>query len=846
MADINIKIGVDISALSKNLKNAEFQLKKTGEKMKEAGESMAASLTLPILGVAGAALKSFADIQRFENGLTSMMGSAEAAAAEMAKLKEIAKLPGLDLNQAVKGSVRLQSVGISADMSRKALVQVSNAIALVGGGAEELDGVTLALQQIGSKGAVFAEEVNQINERLPQIRVAMKNAFGTSDTEELQEMGVTAEQFIEGVTVELGKLPRAVGGMSNSFANAKAATVEALAGIGKSLEENFNISGKIDQFAISIQQMSTAFQNLSPEVQKFVMISLGIVAAIGPAMMIFGQFKILLGITAGNMRTMLLFTTNLVAKILLFANSLTIANAKLLLNNIATKASNAALFAYNVLLSASNALINLFSINTIKAAAAGIAHKAAMFGLLVVTEAALIVSKAMTIAQLAYASTSKLLTGQINITAIAQKVLNVVLLQNPIGLVVVAVFALIAAFTAAYQNLDWFRKFVDNALKFIREKFDGLLKSIRFVFENFPAILKATGAALYQFVLNAVNQFKLLTLSAEEFKLKFQRALTIDKDARAELSKSIEAVGNQKESISKASKTISQAFKETLKSEMATVKVPAPKISTGGGGGSDVGGGGNFSMPAAEIGNQTKQIEQQKEEVKELEIAVVDLANAQELQGKKALESIEANENFGKSIEFAKSSTEQMHSSLTRVQEAIISFNAGLNDIVNSGLNDLAVSLGEGIGAFASGEMTMKQVAASMVSTLAGIMGQMGQLAIQTGIAAGGIKIALQSLNPVAAIAGGIALVALSKFVKAKMGSFTALAEGGILTKPVFSGGFLAGEAGPEAVIPLKKLDTMLSGGGASNMNLSGQFIARGRDLVYVFNEEIKAQNRFS
>lgn len=843
MADINIKIGANIEALSKSLKTAEFQLKKTGEKMKEAGESMAASLSVPILGVAGAALKSFADIQRFENGLTSMMGSAEAAATEMAKLKEIAKLPGLDLNQAVKGSVRLQSVGISADMSRKALVQVSNAIALVGGGAEELDGVTLALQQIGSKGAVFAEEVNQINERLPQIRVAMKNAFGTSDTEELQKMGVTAEQFIEGVTTQLAKLPRAVGGISNSFDNAKAATVEALAGIGKSLEENFNISGKIDQFAISIQQMSTAFQNLSPEVQKFIMISLGIVAAIGPAMMIFGQFKILLGITAGNTRAMLLSATTLNAKILLFANSLTIANAKIWLNNVATKASNAALVAYNVLLSASNALINLFSINTIKAAAASMAQKAAMLGLLVITEAALIVSKAMTIAELAYASASKLLTGQIKITAIAQKAFNIVLLQNPIGLVVVAVFALIAAFTAAYQNLDWFRKFVDNALKFIREKFDGLLKSVRFVFENFPAILKATGAALYQFVLNAVNQFKLLALSAEEFKLKFQRALTIDKEARAELSKSIEAVGNQKESISKASKTISQAFKDTLKAEMATVKVPAPKISepsctcdAAPGSVADVKG----------MAEKTKEIEKQKEEVKELEIAVVDLANAQELQGKKALESIEPTENFGKSIEFAKSSTEQMHSSLTRVQEAILSFNAGLTDIVNTGLNDLAVSLGEGIGAFASGEMTMKQVAASMVSTLAGIMGQMGQLAIQTGIAAGGIKIALQSLNPAAAIAGGIALVALSKFVKAKMGSFTALAEGGILTKPVFSGGFLAGEAGPEAVIPLKKLDTMLSGGGASSMNLSGQFVARGRDLVYVFNEEIKAQNRFA
>src|SRR5690606_26404524 len=118
--------------------------------------------------------------------------------------------------EAIQGSVNLQAAGFSADLARRSLMAFGNALATVGKGKADLDGVGLALSQIASKGKISAEEINQLSERVPQIRVAMKAAFGTSDTEQLQKMGIDATQFVEGVVAQLEKLPAVTGGINNA------------------------------------------------------------------------------------------------------------------------------------------------------------------------------------------------------------------------------------------------------------------------------------------------------------------------------------------------------------------------------------------------------------------------------------------------------------------------------------------------------------------------------------------------------------------------------------------------------------------------------------------------------
>ena len=79
-----------------------------------------------------------------------------------------------------------------------------------------------------------------------------------------------------------------------------------------------------------------------------------------------------------------------------------------------------------------------------------------------------------------------------------------------------------------------------------------------------------------------------------------------------------------------------------------------------------------------------------------------------------------------------------------------------------------------------------------------------------------------------------------------KLLGFTPMAEGGIVSKPTFA---MVGEGGEsEAVMPLSKLDTMLSnafssGTNSGNSNNGGQFILRGQDLLLAVNRSQKASN---
>jgi tape measure domain-containing protein len=103
----------------------------------------------------------------------------------------------LDLASAVDGQVRLQTMGYTADEATQHIKTLAKNVAAFGGGANEMKGIILAFSQISSKGQVFAEEINQIAERLPTVRQLMKETFGTSNAEELQKMGMSAKEFTD-------------------------------------------------------------------------------------------------------------------------------------------------------------------------------------------------------------------------------------------------------------------------------------------------------------------------------------------------------------------------------------------------------------------------------------------------------------------------------------------------------------------------------------------------------------------------------------------------------------------------------------------------------------------------
>jgi tape measure domain-containing protein len=172
-------------------------------------------------------------------GLAAYAKNAQELQAQLSRLQEIAKLPGLGLTEVRAGVLNLEAAGLNAQTAERALMAFGNALALVGKGKSELDGVILALGQIASKGSISAEEINQIAERVPQIRQVLVSAFGTASTEAIQKMGLSADVAIGKIIAGLEQLPKATTSALTTFENLQDALEQAFLPIGRGILDIF-------------------------------------------------------------------------------------------------------------------------------------------------------------------------------------------------------------------------------------------------------------------------------------------------------------------------------------------------------------------------------------------------------------------------------------------------------------------------------------------------------------------------------------------------------------------------------------------------------------------------------
>lgn len=117
---------------------------------------------------------------------------------------------------------------------------------------------------------------------------------------------------------------------------------------------------------------------------------------------------------------------------------------------------------------------------------------------------------------------------------------------------------------------------------------------------------------------------------------------------------------------------------------------------------------------------------------------------------------------FSASVDLSIAELQRLYTS----QFAAEQFTEGLNQILVGGLQSVAVGVAEAIGQMAIGAGGIDAVATALLTGIGNMAVQLGQMAIGVGIAVSGIKAALETLNPVVAIAAGVALVALGSAVK--------------------------------------------------------------------------------
>ena len=152
---------------------------------------------------------------------------------------------------------------------------------------------------------------------------------------------------------------------------------------------------------------------------------------------------------------------------------------------------------------------------------------------------------------------------------------------------------------------------------------------------------------------------------------------------------------------------------------------------------------------------------------------------------------------------------------------------------LSMGISDGFIGIAEGISAMAMGTMTFKTFIGDILGRLGGLLSEIGAGFIAAGVAAKQFYANLIA-NPGAAIAAGIALVAAGALIRGLAGRMQQdppqLAEGGIAfgRSLVEVGEYQGARANPEVIAPLDKLQAMIQGNGGS---VQVQGVLRGKDI---------------
>lgn len=284
---LNFRIGADVKGINKAIREAERSLKGAVSSFSSIGNSLSLALSVPIAAFTGLSIKAAGEMEAMRFALEGTMKGAgrsvDEARMELEALRKAALAPGLDFEQAVKGSVRLQSVGKSAEEAREIIVQLANALALSGGTAEGLDGVTRQFTQMIGKGKIMQEDLTIILENMPALAKVMQDTFGTTNAEMLRKMGVSVEDFIGRLTTGMKDLPRAQGGIANSIVNAQNAIKQAIADVGTEINKAFNITGALDTFSGWVTGIAKWFKDLDEDTKRLIGSFVVFAAVLGPA-----------------------------------------------------------------------------------------------------------------------------------------------------------------------------------------------------------------------------------------------------------------------------------------------------------------------------------------------------------------------------------------------------------------------------------------------------------------------------------------------------------------------------------------------------------------------------------
>jgi tape measure domain-containing protein len=205
-----------------------------------AGYTAAATAAMTLGGALLYASRQAADFEAYIKSLENLEGSADAAAEQLKRLKEIAKKPSIGFGEATESYIALRNARLTSGFAERTLMAFANANARAGGSKEMFKRIMWAATDIATKGYLQGEELRQFgNARIP-VRSMLLERFGTADTRELKARGITGLDVLEGLVEMLEKVKAVEPGARNAWDNLLDSIHYGIVDVGMGVNKTFS------------------------------------------------------------------------------------------------------------------------------------------------------------------------------------------------------------------------------------------------------------------------------------------------------------------------------------------------------------------------------------------------------------------------------------------------------------------------------------------------------------------------------------------------------------------------------------------------------------------------------
>ncbi|WP_134664010.1 tape measure protein [Amycolatopsis sp. CFH S0078] len=210
-----------------------------------AGFGITAGTVFTGAGVAavGMGVRFAASQEQAQMAFTTMLGSAQKAQGFVAQLQDFAAKTPFDLPSVTTGAQRLMAFGFQARDVLPTLTAIGDAVAGMGGSAEQINQVVIAIGQMSAKGKVQGDEILQLTEAgIPALRI-LANQYGVT-TIAMQDMVskglVPSAEAIPKLMSGIEQGTKGAAGETQAFAGMMSNQATTLTGIWSNFSDNFN------------------------------------------------------------------------------------------------------------------------------------------------------------------------------------------------------------------------------------------------------------------------------------------------------------------------------------------------------------------------------------------------------------------------------------------------------------------------------------------------------------------------------------------------------------------------------------------------------------------------------